>query len=256
MIKILDCTTRDGGHTTNWNFEKYFVQELIKCQNKSNISFYEIGYRNHFDNANKGTFYNCSPEFLEQYYKIKGKIQLGVMTDTKRFSIKDFPGQENDYIDFIRIACHPDKIKETLSIAENLYDKGYEIFVQLMDISNIDNFGYKILEKWTCKNILKSLYCADSYGIITPLDLEKIFIKLKTADYQNISFHGHNNSNLALKNSLTAIKLGAYSVDITLNGIGRGGGNLNAAELLNILNNFSAKHYNQLSEEYAEIFKE
>ena len=44
MVKILDCTTRDGGHETKWNFEDVFVNTLMEFLNKSNVSYYEIGY--------------------------------------------------------------------------------------------------------------------------------------------------------------------------------------------------------------------
>ena len=49
MVKILDCTTRDGGHTTNWNFDDNFVFALMEKLNNSGVNYYEIGYRNHYD---------------------------------------------------------------------------------------------------------------------------------------------------------------------------------------------------------------
>lgn len=248
MIKILDCTTRDGGHNTNWNFSDDFIKNLLDCLNKSNVSFYEIGYRNYLDKENKGKFYNCTPELLQQFYKIKGNIKLGVMTDTKRFSINDFKDKKDDYIDFVRVACHPDKIEETLCIAQDLHRKGYLIFVQLMDISNIEDSGYTVLKKWKNKHILESLYFADSYGTLAPEQIEQYFTKLKSIGYNKISFHGHNNIQMALPNSLKAIELGAYSIDVTLNGLGRCGGNLNAAELFEKLNNFTPEYYNTIKD--------
>ncbi|MBD5401793.1 hypothetical protein HDR58_03185 [bacterium] len=232
MVRILDCTTRDGGHETNWNFTDDFVYQLMNSLNQSGVSYYEIGYRNHYDNEGKGCFYNCTPEFLQKFYSAKGKLQLGVMTDTKRFSMEDFSGSENDFIDFVRIACHPDKIDETLNIAKEVHSKGYKVFVQLMDISNVDEQGYISLFKWKDKTILESLYFADSYGTLYPQDIEKYYNKLKILGYENLSFHGHDNVGMALQNSLKAVEMGAYSVDVTLDGIGRCGGNLNSKDLL------------------------
>ncbi len=234
MTKILDCTTRDGGHIVNWYFDRKFATDLIEKLNISGTSFYEIGYRNHFDNDGKGPFYNCTPKFLKPLYKIKGNLALGVMTDTKRYYSKDFPGQKEDFIDFVRIACHPDKIGETLNIAKDLHDKNYKVFVQLMDISNVDEAGYIKLYKWKYKKVLESLYFADSYGTLIPEDVEKYYKKLTMLGYEKLSFHGHNKIGKALTNSLKAIELGAYSIDVTQNGIGRCGGNLDAKEL-NIL---------------------
>lgn len=237
MVKILDCTTRDGGHTTNWEFDDKFVISLMEKLNNSNVSYYEIGYRNHYDTDNKGRFYNCTPEMLETFYRAKGQLQLGVMVDTKRFSEKDFPGVSNDFIDFVRVASHPDRIQDTLNIAEFIYERNYKVFVQLMDISNVGADGYINLYSWDKKSILESLYFADSYGTITPDETEKYFNKLKILGFEKISFHGHNNSGFALQNSLKAAELGAYSIDVTQDGIGRCGGNLDF-KYLDIVNRF------------------
>ena len=172
MVKILDCTTRDGGHTTNWTFSDDFVKNLIAELNSNGATYYEIGYRNHFDTEGKGKFYKCTPEFLQKYYQIKGNLQLGVMTDTSRYSEKDFPNSKEDFIDFIRIACHPDRIRETLGISKDLYDKGYKVFIQLMEINNVDEAGYLSLFEWKHKEILESLYFADSYGVLHPSEIE------------------------------------------------------------------------------------
>lgn len=235
MIKILDCTIRDGGHVTNWEFEDNYVTDLIKTLNKSGITYCEIGYRNHFDNVGKGKFYNCTPQVLEKFYPLKGNLQIGVMTDIKRFSEKDFPGQEKDFLDFIRIATRPDKIQQTLKTAELLYSRGYKIFIQLMDITNIDTKGYIDLFQWQNKSILESLYFADTYGKITPEEVENYYNKFKILGYEKISFHGHNNLQMALDNTLKALNMGAYSVDVSQNGFGRNGGNLDFKELFNAI---------------------
>ncbi|MBP3821456.1 hypothetical protein J6G99_07430 [bacterium] len=224
MTKILDCTLRDGGHENNWFFDDNFIQDYLK--NLKNIDFCEIGYRNYFDRTNKGTFFYCTPQIVQKYKNTSAKF--GVMTDTTRFLIDSFIGAENDCIDFIRIATHPDKINETLNIANNLYKKNYNIFIQLMEIPNLKTEHYKILEKWNNKKILQSLYIADSYSQAQPKDLKKYFERLKNIGFDKISFHSHNGKKLALENTLKAIELGAYSVDVTQNGLG---GNLNASKL-------------------------
>ena len=246
MTKLLDCTTRDGGFLSNWEFEDEFVLNLIKCLNKTKINYYEIGYRNNTDTENKGEFFRCDKNFIKKFYETKGNIELGVMIDVKRYCPEDFTNAENDYIDFVRIACRSEEIKQALEISENLHSKGYKIFIQLMEALKIDTFGYINLFQWKQKNILESLYFADSYGEMNPQQVEEIFNKLKVIEYENISFHAHNNSNQALDNTLKAIELGAYSVDITHNGIGRGG-NLNAPELLEKLEGFSPQYYKNLN---------
>ncbi len=245
MVKILDCTTRDGGHKTKWNFNEDFIFSLMECLNNSNVSYYEIGYRNHYDNDGKGIFYNCSPEFLEKFYKAKGNLELGVMTDTSRYLAEDFQGKDKDHVDFVRIACHPDRIRETLEISKDLYNKGYKVLLQLMEAPNIDEAGYLSLFEFDHKEIFETVYLADSYSTMHPNEIEKYFNKMEMIGYEKISFHAHDKIQLALKNTLKAIELGAYSVDVTLDGIGRDG-NLDAVKLLDNLKDYPTGFYKQL----------
>ncbi len=245
MVKILDCTTRDGGHKTKWNFNEDFVFSLMECLNNSNISYYEIGYRNHYDNEGKGIFYNCTPEFLGKFYKAKGNLELGVMTDTSRYLAEDFQGRDKDNIDFVRIACHPDRIRETLEISKDLHNKGYKVLLQLMEAPNIDEAGYLSLFEFDNKDIFETVYLADSYSTMHPNEIENYFNKMEMLGYKKISFHAHNKIQLALKNTLKAIEHGAYSVDVTLDGIGRDG-NLDAVKLLDNLKNYPTGFYKQL----------
>ena len=58
---------------------------------------------------------------------------------------------------------------------------------------------------------------------------------MKILGFDKISFHAHNNAGHAFENSLAAVNLGAYSVDVTKDGIGRNGGNLDIALIKEVL---------------------
>jgi 4-hydroxy 2-oxovalerate aldolase len=231
MIKILDCTLRDGGHVENWNFSTEFVLNLIEKSNKNNVNYLEIGYRNSKDSDGKGRFYRAVGDFIKEIYVNKKNLQIGVMTDVTRYSSADFKDKNLDYIDFVRVATHSNTINEAIEIVESLKNKGYKTFIQLVDISSFDENGYINLYKWKNKDILESLYFADSYGTLIPEEVEKYYLKLKMLGYKNISFHAHNTKGKALENTLKAIEIGVFSVDVTQNGIGRSGGNLDADTL-------------------------
>lgn len=236
MIKLLDCTTRDGGHSFNWDYPDEYIFNLISFLNKNGFCFYEIGYRNYYDADNKGRFYHCTPEMLEKFYNQKGNLQLGIMVDTKRYNDIDFIGNKNDFVDFVRIATHPDKIENTLNIAENLKSKNYNVMIQLMDMTNLAEEHFKLLKNWKHKDIISVLYLADTYGIIEPENIPYFYQKLQTIGYINIGFHAHNRNANALANTLKFIELGAFSADVTQNGIGINGGNLEYQELCKHIN--------------------
>lgn len=235
MTKLLDCTTRDGGYASNWEFNDSDILKHIEFLNQNGISYYEIGYRNYYDTDNKGRFYRCMPQMLKPFYEQKGNLKIGVMTDTTRYNQEDFPGKAQDYIDFVRVAVHPDKIPEALDIAEVLYNKNYMIFIQLMDVTNIEADGYLHLYMWNKKDIPESLYFADSYSRLLPSDVPKYYNKLKILGYDKISFHAHNDTGHAIENTLAAVNLGAYSVDVTKDGTGRNGGNVDFSRIKQLL---------------------
>ena len=43
-LKILDCTLRDGGYYTNWNFPSNLVDKYLSVVSKLPIDEIEIGY--------------------------------------------------------------------------------------------------------------------------------------------------------------------------------------------------------------------
>ena len=231
MVKLLDCTPRDGGHCTNWEYSDEYLYNLMSILNENNIHYFEIGYRNHYDKDGKGDFYYCTPSLIKKFYDKKGELSLGVMVDTKRYNETDFKDGKADYVDFARIATHPDRIQDTLLIAETLHNRNYNVIIQLMDISHLLEEHYNILKNWQNKSIIKTLYLADTYGIINAGLLEKIFNRIKGLGYENISFHAHNQTHKALSNSMKAIECGVYSIDVTQDEMGINGGNLSYKEL-------------------------
>ena len=68
--KILDCTLRDGGYYTNWDFDPDIVENYIKYSNELNIDYIEIGYRNNKNPIEyKGQFYYTPKSTLEYFKK-------------------------------------------------------------------------------------------------------------------------------------------------------------------------------------------
>ena len=44
-FKILDCTLRDGGYYTNWDFDQLTVNSYLEAMNDLPVDYIEIGYR-------------------------------------------------------------------------------------------------------------------------------------------------------------------------------------------------------------------
>jgi len=79
-------------------------------------------------------------------------------------------------------------------------------------------------------------YMVDSFGGIFHEDVKEIISLIKTKTNIKLGFHGHNNLEMALVNTITAMEEGCEIVDSTITGMGRGAGNLRTELLLTYLN--------------------
>ena len=43
--EILDCTLRDGGYYTNWDFDHEIVDQYLSALDKLHVRYCELGYR-------------------------------------------------------------------------------------------------------------------------------------------------------------------------------------------------------------------
>lgn len=211
MVKILDCTLRDGGHLNKWNFSDECILQTLKTAELSDIDYFEVGYK----------FPNCINKSEHK------KIKIGVMLDAKNIT------EISKKADFVRVACYPHEIHTAIDAVENFHAQGFEVFLHLMTADKFED--YELLKNWKNKEILTSIYFADSFGAFMPKDVENIYKKLEACGFERISFHAHNNLQLAFSNTIMAIELRAFSVDATAFGMGRGAGNLPTELLLKYL---------------------
>lgn len=228
MVKILDCTLRDGGYVNNWNFSSECLLSTIMTDEKSGIDFIEIGYQ--------------MPDYIDSTSK-----NLVVMVDAKNIQPVD------KRANFVRVACYPEQIKTAITATEDYKSQGFKVFLHLMTADKFEN--WKILSDWKNKNILESIYFADSYGTFLPFDVERIYKEIQDCGYEKISFHAHNNLQLAFANTIKAIELGAYSVDGSVYGIGRGAGNLPIELLLKYLDRDNFEYINLIKKYYLDIHR-
>lgn len=226
MVKILDCTLRDGGHVNGWKFSKECILSTLSAAENSGVEYFEAGYQ--------------LPECIE-----KSSLKLVVMVDAKNIQ------PVSKKADCVRLACYPHQVYAAVDAIEQFKAQGFEVFLHLMTADKFED--YEFLKKWKNKDILTSIYFADSFGAFMPSDVENVYKRLEDCGFENISFHAHNNLQLAFTNTIKAIELGAYSVDATTFGIGRGGANLPLELLLKYLNRDNAEYLELIKEFYLDL---
>ena len=239
-LKILDCTLRDGGYYNNWSFSKNLIKDYIKNINRSNIDIVEVGFR--FLKKNKfGPFANLKENLINSLL-FKKNLKLGVMINSSDFDENlDYKKQINNFflkkkntkISLIRIATHLKDIKRIIPRIIYLKKLGYEIAINLMQIDKIKNNDLiqvlKLLKKTNSVNVF---YFADSFGNLNPQNVQSICKVIKKNWNKDFGFHAHDNCGLALQNCISAINNGAKWIDSTIQGMGRGAGNVTTEDLI------------------------
>lgn len=249
MTKILDCTIRDGGHLNGWNFSDEIVRSAYYAAVKSGIDYFEIGYRFKHPKENFGKFAKCEDSYLASLFEVNDECKLTVMIDAGKSDVSEFVEckKENTPIKAVRVATYPYELKVATEQCEKLKEKGYEVFINLMVISEYKDEQFDILKNWKNKNILEAVSFADSFGAFIPEDIENYINKLKSLGFDKIGFHSHNNLQLAFANALKAIECGAGIVDASIFGMGRGSGNLPIEILTGYLEKTGVKKYNPVA---------
>ena len=137
-MKILDCTLRDGGYYTNWDFDKNLVDTYIESLNHLPIEYIEIGYRSVPQDSYRGEYYYC-PTYVMERIKAQSEKKIAVMLNEKDSSIADLKvllEPCSDLIDIVRLAVDPDNFLRALRLAEAIKDIGLEVAFNVMYISD------------------------------------------------------------------------------------------------------------------------
>lgn len=239
MTKILDCTLRDGGYYTNWDFDTLLVDSYIEAMNMLPIDYIEIGYRNNPSSEYLGRF-GYTPVSVLRRLRSACSRKIAVMLNEKNTSVEDLSRLLAPIVglaDMVRIAIDPKNFDRAVVLAKAVKLMGFEVGFNCMYMSKWRTDYPGFLSKLGGLNEFCDLFCmVDSFGGVTPEDVTNIYNEVRANTSVPIGFHGHNNLQLGLINSITAINLGCDYVDATIMGMGRGAGNLNMELLLTYLN--------------------
>lgn len=251
-MTILDCTLRDGGYYTDWDFSSPVVDTYVRSMNNLPIDCLELGYRNKPAKEYLGKFGYCPISVLKHIREISCR-KLAVMLNEKSTLPEDLEALVkplSGLVDMVRLAVNPANFDRAVVLAGEVKELGFEVAFNMMYMSKWKQFDGLIQRLGSLDGVVDVFNMVDSYGGITPDEVRDITGRVKQNVHCKVGFHGHNNLQLGLINTLTAIGCGADSVDATILGMGRGAGNLNTELLLTYLNKHSglSVNFNELSE--------
>jgi 4-hydroxy 2-oxovalerate aldolase len=236
-LQLLDCTLRDGGYYNNWNYNAATLDAYFTAMEQLPVDIVEIGYRSTRSDQYLGELFYTPPYILEKAASLMPHTQKAIMLDEK----DTLPGELTalmqpckNYIQLVRIALAPHKLANGLALAARLKDMGYAVAFNIMYASSWQHDLHFLRQLEQLEHI-DYLYLVDSLGAMFPAQLAALLQQVQSVTDIPLGFHGHNNLELALINTLTAIDNGCVLADATMEGMGRGAGNLKTELLLTVL---------------------
>ena len=245
-LKILDCTLRDGGYYTNWDFDDSTLETYIDSINNLPIDFIEIGYRSIKLDGYLGKYFYLPISVINEI-RNKTDKKLVIILNEKDIRVEHLDsilGQCVGLIDLVRIAIDPKNIKRAMILAKGLKNMGFQVGFNVMYMSTWFDQKDLFESLLEVNNVADYFYMVDSFGGVYPKDVIKTYDRIKKDLTIQIGFHGHNNLELALINTITAIDCGVDIVDATITGMGRGAGNLKTELLLTHLSSIQGLQIN------------
>lgn len=241
-IKVLDCTIRDGGLMNNWHFSDDLVRAVYQACLEAGIDYMEIGYKSSesaFSREEVGPWKFCQEKDLRRVVgKNKTPLKLSAMADIGRIEPEDILPAKDSVLDMIRVACYVQQIDKAIALAEHCIDKGYETTINLMAVSKVNELDLDEALLDISKSRVPILYAVDSFGSMYSQNIQHLVQKYKKAlPDKTIGIHAHNNMQMAMSNTITAITEDCNMLDATLLGMGRGAGNCPMEILIAFLKN-------------------
>jgi 2-isopropylmalate synthase len=249
-VQLYDTTLRDGSQAEDVNFS---VEDKIRIARK--LDQFGVHYI-------EGGWPGSNPrdvEFFKEMRRVKlKKAKLAAFGSTRRAKLKvaDDPSMKALVLSGAPVATifgktwdlHVLKALKT-TLAENLdmIEESVAFLKKHMDevVYDAEHFfdGYKANPDYACETILAAeaagadyLVLCDTNGGTLPHEVEEIIAQVRKMVATPFGIHAHNDAELAVANSLSAVRMGAIQVHGTVNGYGERCGNANLCSLIPTLN--------------------
>lgn len=237
-MKLLDCTLRDGGYYTNWDFDRVLVDNYVHACNDLPIEYLEVGYRSQPMQEYLGEYFYCPVSVLQRLQAQSNKKLVIILNekDVRANQAESLLSPVKPFVTMVRLAVDPQNFERALTLGQAVKDLGFELGFNVMYMSEWSKHS-ELLENLSKLNGLADyLYMVDSFGGVYPEDVIRTIELIRQRTSVPLGFHGHNNLELGLINTLIALAHGVEIVDATITGMGRGAGNLKMELLLTVLN--------------------
>lgn len=227
-IIISDHTLRDGNHAIGHKISLTQISRYCEFAESASIPVVEVGHGNGLGASSLliGQTLYTDEEIIKTARERLKKTKLCVHSIPGISTIKKNIQPAIDLgVDIFRIASHCTEATITKTHIEYIKSKNKIAYGVLM-MSALTDTKTLIEEAKKMQSYgADAIIIMDSTGTYLPIQVDERITGLVNNLNIPVGFHGHNNLNMAVYNSITAVKSGATIIDACIRGFGAGAGN-------------------------------
>jgi 4-hydroxy 2-oxovalerate aldolase len=237
-MKIIDVTLRDGGFVSNFNWDLNKSKLHIATMENIGAHIVELGYWKQTEKS-PNPFYNMNEDVLNYLTEDLGlSTSAAVMIDFSYCSknLKDYPKKGDTRLELIRLTSRKEDFSEALKFAQTLKSEtGLSISFQIINCTNYSRNELKKTAEKISETSINIVAFADSHGnldLLSDWNKYQPAIEILMESNKEYGFHLHNHTGRAHMNFCVLKNKGASYIDGSVNGLGKGGGNLKLEEIV------------------------
>jgi 4-hydroxy 2-oxovalerate aldolase len=145
MVKLVDCTLRDGGYYNSWDFPSSLINDYLKAMEAIFADYVEIGFRTLKTVGYKGGCGFSTDNYIRTLDVPPG-VKIAVMINAGE--LVEYPGgvltalkklfitAKESPVSLVRIACHSPEIEPVMPGISWLKENGYLTTINFMQIAD------------------------------------------------------------------------------------------------------------------------
>jgi 4-hydroxy-2-oxovalerate aldolase len=234
ILDILEVTLRDGSYAIDFQFTANDTAVIGAELEKVGFKMIEIGHGIGLgaSRAGKGQAADSDEAYLRAAAETFKSAKWGMFCIPGIAKLEDIAMAAEYGMKFIRIGTNVTEMEESEGYIDRAKRYGMYVSANFMKSYAMEPAKFAEKAKLSQEYGTDVLCIVDSAGGMMMGEMEQYFRAVQDVCDIPLGFHGHNNLDLAIANSLRAIELGAVVVDTSLQGMGRSAGNASTEILL------------------------
>ena len=146
-IRLLDCTLRDGGYINQWGFGEKTIRSIASRLTEAGTDIIEVGFLRNCTWDKDKTLFPSIKKLKKILPANSSSTRFAAMALHNQYDVEKLEPCDGS-IDIIRVTFHDYDIEEGLVFCEKVKKKGYQLFVNPINIMGYsDRQLLELLEK-------------------------------------------------------------------------------------------------------------